>query len=82
VSKDHESASQPCSLTPYEPPVFYGRVSLEKVFPFYTLGAAYSIGDGWQANVYVRGKHLAYLRAEEGTVPKVLSPLEADEGEG
>jgi hypothetical protein len=72
---------QPCTLKPYEPKVFYSRVELERVFPFYTLGAAYSVGDGWQADVYVRGKHMAYLRSAQSEV-RVLSALEADEGEG
>jgi hypothetical protein len=72
---------QPCTLKPYEPKVFYGRVALEEMFPFYTLGAAYFVGDGWQADVYVRGKHMAYLRPAQSEV-RVLSALEADEGEG
>lgn len=72
---------QLCTLKAAEPMVWTSREAVGRSFPFHKIGPAYAWSDTWQADVYVRGTLMGYLRNDPSEV-RVLSALEADEGEG
>lgn len=61
--------------------IWYGLEDLQKDRWFYNLGPAVFNDGSWERAVFVRGERIGSLRPEKPAT-RVLSALEADEGEG